>query len=105
MTPSTFNGMKALIQMSITTSLMGGALLATQHCTSVGPGQRPVTKVPEYFDGKLFRHVPAAPFVFVQDLLMQDLIFAGSFRQASLTVYPGMGKLVVVLQIDDILTT
>ena len=105
MTPSTFNGMKALIQKSTTTSLLGGALLATQHCTSVGPGQRPVTKVPEHFDGTLFRHVPAAPLVFVQDLLMQHLIYAGSFGQALLTVYPGMGKLVVVLQIDNISST
>jgi hypothetical protein len=74
--------MKALIQKSTTTSLIwGGGLLATQHWTSFGPGQRPVTKVPEHVDPGLLRHVPAFPFTLVHDLPMQHLIFTGSFGQ------------------------
>lgn len=101
MTPGTVNGMNALIQKSTTTSLLGAgtgsgsgsgseAPPATQHWTSLGPGQLRVTKVPEQADPGLLRHVPASPLALVHDLLKQHLTPAGSFGQRLLIVKPAI---------------
>lgn len=99
MTPSTVNGMNALIQKSTTTSSLGTGtgsgsgsetLPATQHWTSFGPGQLRVTKVPEQADPGLLRHVPVSPLALVHDLLKQHLTPAGSFGQRLLIVKPAV---------------
>lgn len=116
MIPGTVRGMKALIQKSITTSWSsaagagGGVGSRTagpgmgtgmgtpiQHCTSFGPGQRPVMKVPpppEQVDPEpgLLRQVPACPVVLVHDFVMQHFIPTGSLGQAFVIVKPG-GKI------------
>jgi hypothetical protein len=81
-TPGTLSGMNALIQKSTLRSS------AMQHLTSLGPGHRPLMKVPEHLDGMLLRHVPGFPAVSVHDLPMQHLTFAASFGQRLLTVNP-----------------
>ena len=103
MIPATLSGMKALIQKLTRTSSSlscsagtgsgagaGPPLAPTQHCTSFGPGQRPLTKVPpEQADPGLLRHVPACPLSLVHDFLMQHLTPTGSSGQAFVTVNPG----------------
>lgn len=74
--------MKALIQKLTTTSSgWASTLAATQHWTSLGPGQRRVTKVPEQADPGLLRQLPAVPLTLVHDLLMQHLTSTGSSGQ------------------------
>jgi len=79
--------MKALTQNLIVTSLSPAGLPGTQHCTSLGPGQRPVIKDPEQ-PVAVLRHIPGVPLVLVQEALMQHLTFAGSLGQRSVTVKP-----------------
>lgn len=78
-------GMKELIQK--TTSSSSPSLSSeegeppTQHCTSLGPGQRFVTKVPLLQPVLVSRQVPLEPAVSVQGLPRQHLTSAGSLGQ------------------------
>jgi hypothetical protein len=91
-TPGTERGMNALIQNSTTRGAVGevtgGEPLATQHCTSLGPGQRPETNTPLEQPVAWFKQIPGEPAVLVQEVLMQHFTLAGSLGQRPETEKP-----------------
>lgn len=98
MTSGTLRGMKDLSQNCTTRFVTdsgagsgvedGAGAWETQHCTSDGPGQRFLTKLPLQVLPGLFLQSPDCPLVPVQDLDRQHFTLVGSLGQAPVTVKP-----------------